>query len=113
MLDRVPSPRFFRRLLGLAWTVTPKTVLRAGAGLFYASLTGVGTGSAGFGISGFQTDTPMVTSLDGFTPFNMLSDPYPTGLNQPTGSSLGPATLLGQSRFSTAATACLTAGSGI
>lgn len=91
-----PDRNNFSPRIGIAWTVTPKTVIRAGGGLFYSSLTGIGTGSAGFGISGFQTNTTMVTSLDGVTPFNTLSDPYPDGLNVPTGSSLGPATLLGQ-----------------
>jgi outer membrane receptor protein involved in Fe transport len=95
-LSADPDRNNFSPRVGVAWTVTPKTVVRAGAGLFYASLTGVGTGSAGFGISGFQTNTSMLTSLDGFTPFHTLSDPYPNGLNRPTGSSLGPATLLGQ-----------------
>lgn len=95
-LSAEPDRNNFSPRVGFAWTVTPKTVVRAGAGLFYASLTGVGTGSAGFGISGFQAATSMLTSLDGLTPFNTLSDPYPNGLNQPTGSSLGAATLLGQ-----------------
>jgi hypothetical protein len=31
------------------------------------------------------------------TPTNYLSNPYPGGILQPAGSSLGPATLLGQS----------------
>jgi len=38
----------------------------------------------------------MVTSLDGLTPFNTLRNPYPAGLVQASGSSQGPATLLGQ-----------------
>jgi hypothetical protein len=91
-----PDRNNFSPRLGIAWTITPKTVIRTGGGLFYSGLTGVGTGSAGFGISGFQTNTTMVTSLDGVTPFNTLRDPYPNGLNRPTGSSLGAATLLGQ-----------------
>jgi hypothetical protein len=81
---------------GFAFKLTPGTVIRAGGGLFYTSMTGVGTGSAGFGISGFQANTDIVTSLDGVTPIVSWSNPYPQGINKPSGSSLGLATLLGQ-----------------
>jgi len=91
-----PDRANFGPRVGVAYRLTPKTVLRAGGGIFFASFWGVGTGSGSFGIAGFQASTNMVTSLDGITPLNTLSNPYPTGLNQATGSSLGPATLLGQ-----------------
>ncbi len=91
-----PDRNNFSPRLGLAYTIASKTVLRAGGGIFYSSSTGIGTGSAAFGISGFQTSTNVVTSLDGVTPIVNWSNPYPQGLNQPTGSSLGLATLLGQ-----------------
>lgn len=83
--------------LGLAWQLTPKTVIRSGGGLFFTSATGIGTGSAAFGISGFQANTDIVTSLDGVTPIFNWSNPFPQGINRPSGSSLGLATLLGQS----------------
>ena len=82
--------------VGLAYQLTPKTVVRAGFGIFYAALTGVGGASGAFGVSGFEASTSVVTSLDGVTPVTFLNNPYPTGINQPTGNSLGPATLLGQ-----------------
>ena len=84
--------------LGIAYKLARRTVVRSGAGLFYSTTAGVGGGASAFGVSGFQAATSIVTSLDGITPIVKWSDPYPGGLfNKPTGSSLGLATLLGQS----------------
>jgi len=91
-----PDRNNFAPRIGFAWQMTPKTVLRGGGGIFYAAMTGVGGASGSFGVSGFEAATAMVTSLNGVTPLNFLDNPYPTGINQPTGSSLGAATLLGQ-----------------
>lgn len=91
-----PDRNNFAPRIGFAWNVTPKTVVRGGGGIFYAAMTGVGGASGAFGVSGFEAATTLVTSLNGVTPLNFLDNPYPTGINQPTGSSLGAATLLGQ-----------------
>jgi hypothetical protein len=79
------SPR-----IGLAYRLTGKTVLRAGYGLFYSYWPAPFVRQ-----NGFSSDTPMVATLDGITPANLLSNPFPNGLIQPPGASQGLRTLLG------------------
>jgi hypothetical protein len=78
------SPRFgFARRLGR------KSVVRGGYGLMYApSLMQVGYGNAGF--QGFRCSTSMITSVDGRTPTNFLSNPFPDGFCQNLGAKEGP-----------------------
>lgn len=83
--------------VGFAYKLTPKTVLRGGGGIFYSSTTGNGTGSAGFGSTGFSAVSNQVVSLNGVTPITFLDNPFPAGLSQATGSKLGAGTGLGQS----------------
>lgn len=77
--------------IGLAYRLFPKTVLRTGFGIFYSEWW------QPFGNSvGFTSQTEMLASLDGgLTPANLISNPFPDGFIQPTGASLGLATLLG------------------
>ena len=77
---------------GFAWAVTPRTVIRGGGGLFY------GFGSETGDLTGFTATTSYVNSLDGGVtpnPQAPLSNPYPNGIQTPTGASLGLATQLG------------------
>ena len=78
--------------LGAAFQLTPTTVLRGGFGISYIP-------QVSFGDSyGFSSSTPFVATLNaGQTPAGAVSNPFPNGLVAPTGSSLGLATLLGQS----------------
>lgn len=84
------SPRF-----GVAWkpaALGGRTVLRAGTGVFVFSL-----GQGGVQQTGFSQSTPVVPTLDGFvTVRSTLNNPFPIGLLQPTGASLGLATYLGR-----------------
>ena len=92
-----PERNNFAPRIGFAWSVSDKTVLRGGFGLFYAPyVVGTGTGLTPFGLAGFSANTTFVSSLDGVTPINFLRNPYPQGLRVPTGSSLGAGTLLGE-----------------
>lgn len=73
--------------LGLAYQLTPRTVIRMG----YAHLFGPSNQAAQgtVGPFGFRTENLWVTTLDGITPFNLLSNPYPQGFRPPPGASEG------------------------
>ena len=85
------SPRF-----GFSWTPTAlsgKLVVRGGGGVFFAPI-----GVSGLNQPGFSQNTPIVPTLDSYlTPSATLSNPFPSGIQQPTGSSLGLSTFAGQS----------------
>jgi len=83
--------------LNLAYRLTPKTVLRAGYGLFYNPTEFGTTGAGPGGTDGFSASTNWNTTYqsDGVTPWGRLSDPWPTGISLPTGSSLGEMTRVG------------------
>lgn len=87
------DPRF-----GLSYSLNHATVLRGGFGTVYAPLE-ISDNAVGYSPSaGFSSSTSWLTSIDGgLTPYNLLSNPYPDGLVQPTGSADGAGTQLGQS----------------
>jgi outer membrane receptor protein involved in Fe transport len=87
------SNKDFQPRLGMAYQINDKTVIRSAYGItFIPSTIGIYSGSA----LGFSAVTAMVTSTDGGrTPANTLSNPFPNGLNRPTGSSLGARTGIG------------------
>jgi len=78
--------------LGMAYQLDTHTVLRGGYALIYGQ-TFDDPGNA----PGFTQTTNMVTSIQAGVPANTLDNPFPTGILQPAGSSLGLLTALGQS----------------
>src|SRR6266853_2560958 len=83
----------FQPRLGFAYQLHPKTVLRGGYGISFVPTTQVGYDASAIG---FSSVTSMVTSNDGGrTPANTISNPFPTGLIAPTGSSQGATTAIG------------------
>ena len=83
--------------VGFAFSPDPTTVVRGGAGIAYGPLE-ISDNVAGFAPNnGYLTSTTWDTSNDGgYTPANLLRNPYPQGLVQPTGNTLGAATQVGQ-----------------
>ncbi len=80
------QPRF-----GFAYQFAPKMVVRGGYGIYYGQSRSGVTGVVPYGSQGFNEYTNMITTYqnDGATPYLHLDNPYPNGLNQPAGSSLG------------------------
>lgn len=70
---------------------TTRTVLHGGIGLIYFNSQ---EGPIG---NGFSASTNYVATTDNTHPATSITNPFPNGTNQPTGSSLGLSTLLGQS----------------
>jgi hypothetical protein len=80
-----PNHDKFGPRIGFAYSLNSKTVLRGGYGLFWAPLS--------FGLQssfGYTATTSYVASNDGgATPANSLSNPFPAGVLQPAGNTLG------------------------
>jgi Carboxypeptidase regulatory-like domain/TonB dependent receptor len=92
--------------VGLAYSITPKTVIRTGYGIYFQQLGivnvgGSGAGGGGGGVlnqAGFGSTTSFVGSTDnGQTYVANLTNPFPGGFVAPTGSSAGLSTFQGQS----------------
>jgi len=80
------QPRF-----GFAYQFAPKMVVRGGYGMYYGQSRSGVTGVVPYGAQGFNQFTNVVTSYGnlGDVPWLHLSNPFPNGLIQPAGSSLG------------------------
>ena len=84
------APRF-----GFAYQVNSKTVLRGGAGMFFAPGS-IGAGGFNIASQAFAPSTAFVGSLDGLTPITTLSNPFPNGFSATEGSKQGLLSQVGQ-----------------
>ena len=84
---RTPESTFYKAFaprLGFAYTVAPKTVVRAGYGIFFQQLYYTGwTGGVGGGLDGFNAN-PVFSSTDGgITPAFLLQNGFPQNYQRP------------------------------
>jgi hypothetical protein len=79
--------------LGASYQLNEKTVVRAGYSHIFGPSNQGAQGTVG--PFGFRTENLWVTSIDGITPFNLLSNPYPNGFTPSPGSSQGLLTQVG------------------
>ena len=79
--------------VGFAYQIKDNLVFRGGFGEYFSNPT-----NDWLQTNGFSTSTNLVNSNDGGrTPIaNILSNPYPNGIQYPTGASLGAATFVGR-----------------
>jgi hypothetical protein len=79
-----PAPR-----IGTTFAIDTNTVLRGGYGLYWAPWNYPGAGT-GYGQTGFTRSTSLnQSSAESEVPRVTLDNPFPSGLLQPIGSSLG------------------------
>jgi hypothetical protein len=80
------QPRF-----GFAYMLRQKTVIRGGYGIYFSQTRSGANGLLSYGSQGFNQSTSAITTYqnDLATPWLHLSNPFPNGLIQPPGSSLG------------------------
>ena len=84
----------FAPRIGLAYTLTPKTVIRTGYGIFYDVL-GVDRNDVNQG--GFNQPTNLIPSNDnGQTYIGTLRNPFPGGVDPASGASAGLSTFVGR-----------------
>jgi hypothetical protein len=79
--------------LGLAYQLDNKTAIRAAFAQLFGPSTLAAQGTVG--PYGFRVETPWVATLDGITPLNRLSNPFPGGFQPVPGASQGAMTAIG------------------
>ncbi len=91
-----PQNLDFAPRAGIAFKITDRFVMRAGAGIFYLPTSAMISYDNPGQFYGFSSSTPYIaTTNNGYTPLNLVNSPFPNGLNAPQGSSQGALTLVG------------------
>ena len=79
--------------IGFAYQLNDKTVIRGGWANIFGPSPQEADGTVG--PYGFRVDTPWVGSLDGITPHDLFSNPFPHGFLPPPGAAQGLLTSVG------------------
>jgi hypothetical protein len=82
--------------VGFAYKWTDKLVMRSGFGLYNVPAVEM-SDYQGMELYGFGNVNPWVATVDGITPVDLLSNPFPNGLTQAVGKAHGELTNVGQS----------------
>ncbi len=94
-----PENTNFAPRVGLAWKITDRLVARVGAGIFYlppSAMISFDNPGQFYGYSSYTSYN--ATTDNGYTPLNLINNPFPGGVNQPQGAGQG-----GLSRWSATA----------
>jgi hypothetical protein len=81
-----PAAKFSPRL-GAVYSITTKTVLRGGYGMYWAPWNYPAPSPASYGAIGFSNTTPSPQTT--VTPTVSMTNPFPNGLVKPSGNTLG------------------------
>ena len=81
----VPSnKKLFAPRVGFAYQLTPKTMLRSGYGIFYIPNALISGADPHSDVVNSQANT-WVPTIDNIVPFTLFNNPFPNGLQQPSG----------------------------
>lgn len=79
--------------VGVAWTFSRNTVFRTGYGIYFG---GLGTRRTDVAQNGFERNTNVIPTRDsGLSFYGTLSNPFPDGILEPVGNTLGSMTDVG------------------
>ena len=78
------SPR-----VGMVYSLNPRSVVRAGYGMFWAPWNYQFPGTTNYGNIGYSFRTTMQENQAAAVPTTLLRNPFPNGLTSPSGNSLG------------------------
>ena len=79
--------------LGISYLVTPETVVHLSGGIVYGPSPQTAAGTVG--PYGWRVENDWAASIDGYTPYNTLDNPFPGGFSAAPGASRGLSTGIG------------------
>ncbi|MBV8072294.1 MAG: TonB-dependent receptor [Acidobacteriaceae bacterium] len=92
-----PDNTNFAPRAGLAYKITERLVARAGAGIFFEPASAMVSFDQPGEFLGYSSTTNWIgtANSEGYIPSNLVSNPFPNGIVQPTGSAQGALTYVG------------------